>query len=67
MAGPIKDLATHPDRFVKPMDLAQYWNVHEDTVYRAIDKGALPATRIGRAVRVQREDALRFEGGDDNE
>lgn len=57
----ITDLKTHPESHVRPMELAQYWGVHEDTVYRAIDKGALPAKRIGRTLRVSREDALEFE------
>ena len=57
----IKDLKTHPEEHVKPLELADYWGVHEHTVYRWIDKGALPAKRIGRSLRITRDDALRFE------
>lgn len=43
-----------------PSDLAQYWNVHPNTVYREIRKGALRAFRIGRQLRIRRSDADRY-------
>ena len=56
------DLRTHGDSYVKVMELARYWNVSADTVYRDIKKGALPAYRVGSsgAIRISIEDARRY-------
>jgi excisionase family DNA binding protein len=45
--------------FVTVTDLARYWSVSVDTVYRDITKGALRAYRVGSAgtIRVHTEDA----------
>jgi hypothetical protein len=49
------------ERFVDPGDLAAYWSVHVNTVYRDIRKGALPALRLpsGR-FRIRWTDARRY-------
>lgn len=46
---------------VSPSRLAREWDVHVDTVYRDIRKGALPALRLpsGR-IRIRRDDARRY-------
>lgn len=56
----IRDLETHPDRHVTPQELAEYYRVAESTIYRQVQKGALPAVRVGRAVRIRLEDAQRY-------
>ena len=49
-----------PD-FWRVRDLAEYWRVDRTTVYKWIDCGLLPATRIGCALRVSSSDAHAFE------
>jgi len=48
--------------FVTVAELADYWKVSVDTVYRDIKKGALRAYRVGSsgAIRVLVEDARRY-------
>lgn len=58
--APIRDLRTHPEPHVSVADLAVYWGVTERTVYSWITKGALPATRVGRTLRVKASDAIAF-------
>lgn len=43
-------------------DLARYWNVHPNTVYRDVRKGALPAFRVGAGgqFRIRPSDARRY-------
>ena len=59
---PLIDLWTHPERYVTPTELARYWRVSTDTIYRDIKKGALPVYRIGSAgtIRIRIEDARRY-------
>ena len=49
-------------QFITVAELAGYWNVSVDTVYRDITKGALRAYRVGSAgtIRVHTEDARRY-------
>jgi len=56
------DLATHSGFYVTVTDLARYWKVSVDTVYRDIKKGALRAYRVGSSgkIRVRVEDARRY-------
>ena len=56
------DLATAPGYYVTVTDLARYWKVSVDTVYRDIKKGALRAYRVGSSgkIRVRLEDARRY-------
>lgn len=63
-SGDLQDRdAVSPDGggMVTPAKLAADWGVHVHTVYRDIDKGALPAFRLpsGR-LRIRREDARRY-------
>ena len=59
---PMIDLWTHRERYVTPTELARYWRVSTDTIYRDIRKGALPAYRIGSSgtIRIRIEDARRY-------
>jgi excisionase family DNA binding protein len=56
------DLATDSDHYVTVTELARYWNVSVDTVYRDIKKGALRAYRVGSSgkIRVRVEDARQY-------
>jgi len=47
---------------VTVIQLARYWKVSVDTVYRDIKKGALRAYRVGssRKIRIRIEDARRY-------
>ena len=58
----IVDLATHPQPFVTVADLAAYWCVSADTVYRDIAKGALRVYRVGSSscIRIRLEDARAY-------
>lgn len=49
----IKDLATHPEPYVRVSTLARYWNVDPKALYRDIDKGALVVDRLGPARRMR--------------
>lgn len=61
-AQPIADLSQHAEPFVTVRTLARYWGVDRKTVYRAIQKGALPAFRLpGGAIRIRRDDAVAYE------
>jgi excisionase family DNA binding protein len=47
--------------YVSPSYLARYWQVHVNTVYRDIRKGALPASRMpGGQFRIAIDDARRY-------
>lgn len=56
----IVDLATHLESFVTVDELAAYWRVSRDVIYRDIDKGALIAWRVGRLIRIRLDDARRY-------
>jgi excisionase family DNA binding protein len=50
-----------PTRYVSPSYLARYWDVHVNTIYRDIRKGALPASRLpGGQFRIAIDDARRY-------
>jgi excisionase family DNA binding protein len=49
------------ERHVSPSWLARHWNVHIDTIYRDIRKGALPASRLpGGQLRIRWADAKKY-------
>ena len=39
-------------RWISPKECAGYLSLHLISVYRLIDKGLIPATRIGRSIRI---------------
>jgi excisionase family DNA binding protein len=59
---PIRDLATHQARYVTIAELAEYWGVSRQQIYKRIDSGALEAIQLGsRLVRVRTAAALEYE------
>ena len=58
------DLNTHASSYVTVTELAEYWEVTRQLVYKHIQSGLLPAMRLGpRCVRVRTHDAREFERG----
>ena len=59
---PIRDLASHQARYVTIAELAEYWGVSRQQIYKRIDMGALEAIQLGsRLVRVRTIAALEYE------
>ena len=56
----IVDLVTHEEPHVTVLELAAYWKVSPRAIQYQVSKGALPATRIGRVIRIRTDDARRF-------
>lgn len=52
------DAAPTPDDLLTRAEVAQYLRVSDRTVSRLIRAGQLPASRIGRAVRIRQSDLL---------
>lgn len=61
----IVDLATHAEKHVTVAELAAYWRVTERAVQYWVSKGALPAVRAGRSIRIRTDDAQKFGRIDD--
>ena len=58
----IRDLASHQARYVTIAELAEYWGVSRQQIYKRIDSGALDAIQLGsRLVRVRTAAALEYE------
>lgn len=58
----IRDLRSHPRRYVTVRELSEYWCISRKQLYKQIDAGMLPATRFGpRLLRIRADDALSFE------
>ena len=55
---PIRDLAEHSARYVTIAELAEYWSVSRQQVYKRIESGALDAIKLGRLIRVRTSAAL---------
>lgn len=49
-----------PATYRSPRDIAREYDICEQTVYRWIWSGRLPAHRVGRLLRVSVEDLERF-------
>jgi len=59
---PIRDLAAHPAHYVTVADLAEYWAVSRQQIYKRIESGTLAAVRFGsRLYRVRTSAALEYE------
>jgi excisionase family DNA binding protein len=58
----IRDLATHTAHYVTVADLAEYWAVSRQQIYKRIESGALDAICLGsRLYRVRTAAALEYE------
>ena len=58
----IRDLASHETRYVTIAELAEYWGVSRQHIYKNIQSGALEAIQLGsRLVRVPAKAALDYE------
>jgi excisionase family DNA binding protein len=58
----IRDLATHPGRYLTVAELAEYWAVSRQQIYKRIESGALATIRFGvRCYRIPTQSALAFE------
>ena len=58
----ISNLKTHSASYVTVPELAEYWEVTRQLVYKHIQTGLLPAMRLGpRCFRVRTTDAIDFE------
>ncbi len=56
------NLASHPEPFVTPEQLARYWLVSRRQVCKQIERGQLPALRMGpRSLRIPTRSAAEFE------
>lgn len=55
--------APSPDDLLTRAEVAQYLRVSDRTVSRLIRTGKLPASRIGRAVRIRQSDLLNMLNG----
>jgi excisionase family DNA binding protein len=59
---PIRDLADHPARYVTIAELAEYWAVSRQQIYKRIESGAIEAIQLGsRLYRVRTVAALEYE------
>jgi excisionase family DNA binding protein len=59
---PIRDLAAHPAQYVTIAELAEYWAVSRQQIYKRIESGGLEAIRLGlRLYRVRTRAALEYE------
>jgi excisionase family DNA binding protein len=59
---PIADLQTHSEPHVTVSQLARYWRVSRQQVYKQINAGLLRACRMGpRVLRISTADAVDFE------
>lgn len=56
----IRSLKDHPHTFVSVKELADYMEVSPRWIQYRIEKGALPARKFGRIIKIQITDAQRF-------
>jgi excisionase family DNA binding protein len=58
----ITNLTTHTASYVTVAELAEYWDVTRQLVYKHIRSGQLPAIRLGpRCFRIPTKEVLAFE------
>ena len=48
-------------RYYTVQDVADYLNVSGSYVYKLVNEGTIPAHKFGRAVRISRDEVLRYE------
>jgi excisionase family DNA binding protein len=58
----LRDLASHAAPYVTVNELSRYWLISRKQIYKQIEKGKLPAIRLGpRSLRIRTRDAVQFE------
>jgi excisionase family DNA binding protein len=58
----IRNLATHPNRYITIAELASYWSVSRQQIYKLVESGALGTIRLGtRLYRIPTQLAVEFE------
>ena len=58
----IRDLATHPAQYITVAELAEYWAVSRQQIYKRIESGALNNMRFGaRCYRIPTQSAVALE------
>jgi excisionase family DNA binding protein len=58
----IRNLETHPSRYVSVHELMEYWGLSRYQLYKQIEAGTLRAVRLGpRLYRIHASEALRFQ------
>lgn len=50
-------------KYFKPTDVADYFEVSRSTIYELIRAGEMASIKIGRSVRIPRDEIVRFERG----
>ena len=61
---PIRNLSIHPAHYLTVGELAEYWAVSRQQIYKRIESGSLAAIRLGaRIYRVPTESAVEYERG----
>jgi excisionase family DNA binding protein len=60
LSGTVDDAPAATKAFVTPAQLARYLDVHPQTIYRQIRKGALRVVRVGRVIRIRLADAVKY-------
>lgn len=53
------EIEIDPQKFMTMAEVAALWGCSVDTVRRAVKTERVPSTRVGRGVRIARDDALR--------
>jgi putative molybdopterin biosynthesis protein len=48
-------------RYFSPQEVADYFGISRRTLYDIIDRGELRAGKIGRSVRISRDEVTRYE------
>lgn len=62
--GASRDLLSDRRRkYFKPTDVADYFEVGRSTIYELIRAGEMASIKIGRSVRIPRDEIVRFERG----
>lgn len=58
----IPDIGRSGGQFITVSELAKYWHISSRTVYRHIEKGAIPVLRVGPfgRLRIRLTDAIEY-------
>ncbi len=48
-------------RYFSPLEVADYFGISRHTLYDMIDRGEIRAGKVGRSVRISRDEIARYE------